>query len=241
MIKSFPLLLIALIVFCCAKNDRVNDNFIIQNVRVFDGESIVESRSVRVINGIITAIGPNLQPETSEVVIDGTAKTLIPGLINAHVHAGSERDLEEAAQAGVLVLFDLLNTDPVNANRLRKLGEELDKAYYYSSGPVVTVPGSHGTQFGPVPTVSSPSEVEELVRARQKEGSDHIKIIFERGGPNNPMPSIDSTYVRAAAEVASTMGLTTVVHASRQEDAFASIRAGANGLAHMWRRKASPI
>ncbi len=60
------------------------------NVRVFDGLSdrLSDTTSVLVSGGVITAIGDIPVPAPGEVrtVIAGGGRTLMPGLIDAHVH-----------------------------------------------------------------------------------------------------------------------------------------------------------
>lgn len=59
-----------------------------QNVRVFDGTSMQLSaaQDVLVRGTEIVAIGPDLEPGNEVQIIDGQGHTLMPGLIDAHVH-----------------------------------------------------------------------------------------------------------------------------------------------------------
>jgi imidazolonepropionase-like amidohydrolase len=60
-----------------------------RNVRVFDGQSaaLSEPTSVLVSGSTIAAIGPDLQaPGADAYVVDGGGRTLMPGLIDNHVH-----------------------------------------------------------------------------------------------------------------------------------------------------------
>lgn len=59
------------------------------NVRVFDGtaDTLSAPTTVVVRENVIAAIGPDAAPTSAEVtVIDGTGQTLMPGLIDNHVH-----------------------------------------------------------------------------------------------------------------------------------------------------------
>jgi len=59
------------------------------NVRVFDGtaDTLSGPTTVVVRGNLIAAIGPDAAPASSEAtVIDGTGQTLMPGLIDNHVH-----------------------------------------------------------------------------------------------------------------------------------------------------------
>lgn len=59
-----------------------------RNVQVFDGINLERSApmDVQVRGAVIEAMGQGLEPESGAVVIDGTGHTLMPGLIDAHVH-----------------------------------------------------------------------------------------------------------------------------------------------------------
>lgn len=59
------------------------------NVRVFDGtaDSLSAPTTVVVRGNVIAAIGPDAAPAAPEAtIIDGTGQTLMPGLIDNHVH-----------------------------------------------------------------------------------------------------------------------------------------------------------
>jgi imidazolonepropionase-like amidohydrolase len=56
-----------------------------QHVRVFDGTRVIPVADVLIEKGLIKEVGPDLAPGKAKVV-DGTGKTLLPGLIDAHVH-----------------------------------------------------------------------------------------------------------------------------------------------------------
>jgi len=54
-------------------------------VRLFDGQHVLEHRSVLIENGLITEIAET-EPKISEAeVVDGRGRTFFPGLIDAHV------------------------------------------------------------------------------------------------------------------------------------------------------------
>lgn len=57
----------------------------ITNAQIFDGEKAVGVRTVVIDGGRIARVGGDA-PEGSEIV-DGSGATLLPGLIDAHVHS----------------------------------------------------------------------------------------------------------------------------------------------------------
>ena len=91
---------------------------IFQNVRLFDGENIAPCATVEVKNGIISSVSvhPLAKPTKGQgaILIDGTGKTLLPGLLDGHIHAhpppgkGSEI-LRPAMACGITTCCDLHN------------------------------------------------------------------------------------------------------------------------------------
>lgn len=219
------------------------DDIIIQNVKLFDGDQVIEHATIIINDDIIEKIiTDGATSYRAERVIDGKGYTVIPGLINAHVHAFERRHAEEAAKAGVLTLLDLFNKRTVRADSLRYLGMlHSNYAYYYSAGPTVTVAGGHGSQFGPVPLISNTSEVDGFIENRIAEGSDYIKLIIERGSTLYPMPTLSDEMIGAAVVKTHEKGKIAVAHISRRADAIKAAELGVDGLAHIWRRDSTGI
>ncbi len=183
--------------------------------------------------------------DSGENVVDGKGFTLIPGLINAHVHARERQHSEEAVKAGVLTLLDLFNKSPTVADSLRKLGNSSSEfAYYFSAGPTVTVPGGHGSQFGSVPLVSNADEVPQFIEDRIAEGFDYIKLIIERverGNASYPRPTLNDEMIRLAVDKVREKDIISVAHISWRADAIKVAELGVNGLAHIWSRDSTGI
>src|ERR1700743_1867871 len=81
-------------------------DFVISGARVFDGQRSLGTVNVRVHDGTIAEVG-GLVPRDADVV-DGNGATLLPGLIDAHVHT-SEQSLRQALAFGVTTELDLLS------------------------------------------------------------------------------------------------------------------------------------
>src|SRR5215469_13904801 len=63
-----------------------SSEFVVREVRIFDGTRVIAKGDVWVENGMIKAVGPRLAPPAGVPTIDARGKTLLPGLIDAHVH-----------------------------------------------------------------------------------------------------------------------------------------------------------
>lgn len=211
--------------------------FAIRNVRVFDGSRFIEHATVVVDRGVIQSIGDGPVPANIEM-IDGTGKTLLPGLIDAHTHAFGDA-LERALVFGVTTELDMF-TDPQFAAARRaeqnRPGGAPDRADLRSAGYLMTAPHGHGTEFGiSVPTVTSPAEAKAFVDARIAQGSDYIKIVYDDGSSYGlSMPTISRSELQAAITEAHARGRLSLVHIGSKRRAEDAIDAGVSGLAHIF-------
>ncbi len=237
-IGIFPLLAITIVLLPTPTQrvDATPDSFAIVNTRVFDGERTWQRADVLVSDGRIKAIAEELELPAGVETIDGTGKTLLPGLLDAHVHSWGDARAD-AVRFGVTTLLDQF-TSPAELQKARadrEAGGATDRADLFSAGVLATVDGGHGTQFGiPVDTLAGPAEAEAWVAARKSEGSDWIKLVVEPGW-GRQLATLDQVTVRAVINAAHQQGLLAVVHASRLEDALAVVEMGADGLVHVWR------
>ncbi len=216
---------------------------LIHDVRVFDGEQVLEHRSVLIEDGKISRIGgPELKITNAEVV-EGRSRTLFPGLIDAHVHIPNhaEQAAHQALVLGVTTQLDMFNGGE-RLNQIKKMETEdrPDLADVRTAGIGATVPGGHPTQMGGglIPTISSPGQAQDWVDARIAEGSDYIKIIHDDGSTwtwtTKRVPMLDNGTMRALVEAAHRRGKLAVVHVLSEPQARDAIAAGADGLAHMF-------
>ena len=205
-----------------------------RDVRVFDGEAVIPQTNVLVEDGVIVALGEDGEPDGVEV-IDGNGQTLLPGLIDAHVHVFSRDALEQALVFGVTTELDMF-TDEAFAAQMRseQVSGTVNRADLFSAGTLATAPGGHGTQFGlDIPTLTRPDEAEAWVEDRVAAGSDYIKVVLEDGAPFGlAYPTLDEATLKAVVDAAHAQNKLVVTHVSTLEDAKKAIRAGADGLAH---------
>ncbi|MDE0257514.1 MAG: CIA30 family protein [Gammaproteobacteria bacterium] len=214
------------------------ETFAIVDVTAFDGEAFRQGWDVWVEDGRIRHAGQRLDLPEDLPRVDGRGHTLIPGLIDGHVHSFLST-LGDALRFGVTTVLDQ-STDPAFAAAMRPAREEVARgtqADLFSAGMTATAPDGHGTQYGiPVETLTGPDEAAEWVRARKAEGSDWIKIIYEDGSAfDMEIPSLDGETVAAVIAAAHAEGLAAVVHVSTLETALEAMAFGADGLVHVWR------
>ena len=212
--------------------------FVVREVRLFDGESVIEQASVVVRASRVVAAGPGVALPPDLPVVEGRGHTLLPGFIDAHVHTWGD-GLAETLNFGVTTVLDMFSDPGPQRTLLRTRNTLAPRAYAdkFSAGHLATVPGGHGTQFGvPVPTLTQPAEAPAWVDARLAEGSDFIKIVYEprvAHGLGAPFPSIDRATLAALVQATQQRERLAVVHVSRLAAAHQALEAGADGLVHL--------
>ncbi len=233
--------LILVIIFCFCLSAEARESAavtIIKDVNIFDGKRIIQDRCVVVENGRIKKIGKNLTAPPEAEVIDGKGKTLLPGLIDSHVHVLSEEALRECLMFGVTTVIDMfMSVDLMKAVKAgQERGEGADRAFLISAGTLVTAPGGHGTEYGlDIPTITRTEEAQPFVDARIAEGSDFIKIIYDDGRAyKRKIPSIDKDVLTAAVKAAHRRNKLAVVHVMSLSEALEAVDAGADCLAHLY-------
>ena len=226
-----PLILTALLMAFAAQASPT----LIQDARVFDGERSHPRRSVLIDAGVIVDADFRGTPPAGATIVDGRGKTLLPGLIDAHVHAYRHQELP--LLFGVTTQVDMFSAVPLMQDAARRMreGRNRGQADLFSAGTLVTAPGGHGTGYGlPIATLEGAGQAQAFIDARIAEGSHFIKIVMEPGFPGHPMQTLDLATVKAAIGAAHRRGKLAVVHTSRLADAMAALDAGADGLAHLF-------
>lgn len=205
------------------------NSFVIKDVKLFDGEKVIERTSVKVDNGTIVEVAINIQTSGKDQIIDGNGKTLIPALSNAHVHAWAPQSLSQAAKAGVLNVMDMHGVETYQS-MMRQLKDSTNYARYFVAGYAATAPEGHGTQFGfPVPTLNKPEDAKKFITDRVEANVDYIKIIVEPW-----RNTLSSETVAALIKEAHLADRMAVVHVSRLADAIDVLSYDADGIVHIW-------
>lgn len=211
---------------------------VFENVRVFDGASLGEPTTVVVQDGLVAAVGDEAEAPDGAEVIDASGMTLLPGLIDAHVHAFTPQSLTQSFVFGVTTVLDMF-TDEGFASAMRaeqEAGAASYRADLYSAGTLATAPEGHGTQFGlDIATLTEPGQAEAWVADRVAAGADYVKVIIESGEElGMDTPTLDEATVTAVIDAAHAAGLLVVTHVQTLAAAETAVRAGTDGLAHMF-------
>lgn len=179
----------------------------------------VANATIVVQDGRVVRIGPAarvaIPPEAQRIALDG--KVVVPGLINAHGHVNTMRDLTTYAAYGVTTIFSLGGDQPlIFAARDHQATPTLNRARVFVAGPVLT------------PT--TPSEARTLVQgvAAQKVDIVKIRVDDNLGTTQKMRPEV----YRAVIEEAHRLGLRVAAHVFYLADAKDLLAAKADFIAH---------
>jgi imidazolonepropionase-like amidohydrolase len=215
----------------------VSGGLFIRNARIFDGTRILPMASVLVKDGRVTAVGPGLTPPDGVEIVDGTGRTLLPGLIDAHVHVWSADSLKQCLYFGVTSVVDMFTSAEFMTGVKRAQSGPFPplQAYFISPGILATAPGGHGTQFGvPVAGLAGPADAAGFVDARIAEGADFVKIIYDDGSAyKRSLSALSRETMKAVVEAAHAKHMKAVVHAGTLKRCAEALEAGADGIAHL--------
>ncbi len=117
----------------------------ITNVRIFDGYQIIAPRHIVIKGESIISVGGDIPADA--MIIEGENATLIPGLIDAHVHT-SIGGLRDALKFGVTTELEM-NGDFTKRGREIQLKNVNDIADVRSAGTAITAPGGHPDELLP--------------------------------------------------------------------------------------------
>jgi imidazolonepropionase-like amidohydrolase len=224
---------------------------------LFDGtSSTLTANPTVVLDGdTILAVDAATTPPSGAEVVDLPGATLLPGLIDTHVHLAFDastdpvghlaaRDDNAALQAmakaartaacgGVTTVRDLGDRNYL-ALALREAAPGGPLPTIVAAGPPITTPGGHCHFLGGATTGAD--GVRAAVRTHAERGVDVIKIMASGGaltpGTHPELPQFSTEELRAAVDEAHRHSLPITAHAHGTPAIAAAIAAGADGIEH---------
>lgn len=200
----------------------------ITNVRLFSPKSLTltEPRTVCISNGKVV---DRLPSDASPEVVDGSGRTLLPGLIDAHVHLSNTSQIKILAQWGVTTALDMACWPPSTVSSLKDYASTNRLTDIRSAGLPATSPGSRHSKFLPLPKealLERSEQVETWVQKRVDEGSDYVKLIVDNPGPSQEV-------LNALAQSAREKGRMSIAHAGNREAWSMALDAGVDVVTHV--------
>ncbi|MEU8117743.1 amidohydrolase family protein [Spirillospora sp. NPDC049024] len=222
----------------------------ITGAQVFDGEKALGVTTVLVEDGRITRLGGD--PPAGAEIVDGGGATLLPGLIDAHVHTNREA-LALALRFGVTTELEMqgLHTRDDRGH----ISEDDTVADVRSSGFGITPPGGHPSELFPegfrpgpppgakptgrpplMPFSTTPEEAVAFIPQLIERGSDYIKFMVDDGSvEGHPgLPMLDQATLDAGVAEAKRCGMLTIAHTLTVDATRMAVEAGIDGLAHLF-------
>lgn len=210
------------------KLDDATARIAITGVRVFDNDGLTPERIVVLQDGRIRFAS---SADGCDTVVDGGGGTLLPGLIDAHIHLHGLENLEQCAQWGVTMALDMASQPPDLVDSLRGRAGTTD---IRSAGSPASAPGSLQTTFlgfDPATALHGPHEAERFVAERANEGSDYVKVIVEDPESRSAIALSPET-VTAVVEAAHSRAFRVFAHATTAGAYHLAARTGVDVITH---------
>jgi imidazolonepropionase-like amidohydrolase len=234
---------------------------LIRDVLLIDGTGAapVRGQSVVIEGSKLSWIGPTESAPTftAERVIDGGGRTLLPGLINAHVHLCNDgapdlfaqvmadsiplatlraaRNARLTLESGVTTVRDCGAANNIVIELGRAIADGfIEGPRVRAAGRVITMTGGHGYFMGR--EADGPDAIRQATRAEIKEGADFIKVMATGGvltpgvDPANTALQLDE--LRVVADEAHNSGRRVTTHAIGNAGIKNALRAGIDSIEH---------
>lgn len=233
---------------------------LIRDARIVDGRGVIARRAdLRIADGRIREIGRGLTLRSGDREWQAAGLTVVPGLMNAHVHITMDGSADPAAglldgsgsavildaararlaatlRAGVTTVRDLGAPDGLAI----QLGHEVEAGItlgprIVAAGRPVCIPGGHGHTFMSVP-VTGPAAAAEAARQQIAAGARVIKVMAT-GGMMTPgqvagEPQLSREEMRAVVDVAAAVGIPVAAHSEGIAGTLDAIAAGVSSIEH---------
>ena len=210
----------------------------VRAARVLDGRgATLQNAVIEIAGGRIVRVDQRSGPVTYDL---GTA-TLLPGMIDTHVHIGYhfgkdgrasnegetpvEMALFAAENAWVTLINGITTVQSAGALADKDLRDAINRGVL--PGPrILSSLGSANERTG------DPAALRAYVVKQKAAGADFIKIFASRSIRDGGAPTMTLEQLQAACDEAKAQGLRTMVHAQSAEAAILAARAGCTQIEH---------
>jgi imidazolonepropionase-like amidohydrolase len=219
---------------------------VIKNGVVIDGTGAAPIRDgiVVVLKNKIVAVGraADFSIPSGTKIIDAEGGTILPGIINSHVHETASALVRQFyfLYRGVTATCDL--GTPLNSMSRYEDNEGYGlTARGFRSGPIINVPGGYPGTKELLYEVTSPDAARRAVSDLVNRGADVIKIALEPWNwklpwptsPREPIPNLDLPEVKAIVEEAHAHGKLVRAHVGTAEILDLALDGGVDVIEHV--------
>jgi imidazolonepropionase-like amidohydrolase len=214
---------------------------IITHGTVVDGRGSEPIRDgiVVIVKDRITFVGRAVDyPDRAQAqVIDAHGGTILPGIIDAHVHGASDPAIRRKFLiSGVTAVCDLgFPLDNMHQFNVDYLGQD-PVARGFRAGPIITAPGGlpdavlhEGINY----EVATPDEARKAVVDLYNRGSDVIKVYLQQENNGVIFPMLSDEELDAIVEEAHAHGLLVHAHVTHASLLGMAVRAGVDVIEHV--------
>ena len=219
-----------------------------QSATVVRGATIFDSTGAQPVvadvlieDGRFAAIGTDLDQPDDAYIIDGQGLSLLPGLIDVHVHWTNAGGLNRADVATALILHGVTTaTDfhsPPESFAPKRAWEASVISPHVRYTARIGVPGGHGADWADENTtrvVSTPREGSAVINALAPFGPDVIKVFADgwRYGGGNEENSINTQTLTAIVDAAKEHDLPVLTHTVTVDGGKVAAKAGVTAIVH---------
>ena len=225
-----------------------------QPATVIRAAMLLDGRGVRMANAAVVVRGDRITEvlvgdaaraaaRPGVLVIDLGAATLMPGLIDGHVHINSyfnaagrihgRNDGDTPAMTAMGIASNLRRMVMSGVTTAQSMGASEDATYRaaIANGSIV---GPHLlTSLNPISNERlSPDSMRAIVRQRKAEGADAIKIFASKSIREGGATTMSAEQMNAMCGEARSLGLRTLVHAHSAESMQLAVSAGCTQIEH---------
>ncbi|MEX6634516.1 amidohydrolase family protein [Hyphococcus lacteus] len=218
-------------------------SLLIKSATVFDSvRDKPYAADVLVVDGRISAVGQDIdQPSSDFEIIDGSGLSLLPGLIDIHVHWTSNDNMDRATTATALVLSGVttvtdFHSAPESYGPKRAHHETLISPHVLYTSRVGT-PGGHGADWGDenmTRAIWSERQARAAVKSLSQFEPDVIKVFADgwRYGTGVDDTSINIDAFSAIVEEANVLDIPVLTHVVSVDLGKRAAKANVSAIVH---------
>ena len=243
----------AFITACAPAAEAPSDGVLLRAARALDGNGdAVEPAVVHVQGERIVAVGADVDAPSGTEMIDLGDVTLLPGLIDAHVHItasfsdepprDADTGIEGASNAEALLMSGFTTVRSLGSADFADVTLRDAIAAGTVVGPRLIVSGqgltdnlvaaAEGDRVPAGVPAATEEELRAFVRSRAEGGADWLKIFGSRSSRSGGTPTYSLEQLEWAIDEATLAGLPVSVHAHAAEAARRAVEAGARTIEH---------